>query len=315
MDLVDDQSVSGEDVTVLEPASGNAGGDDDDVPCWSLWSRLTLSVDDADLEIGGSKNRLGDRPYRQCLPCSGPGNDTEAFAGTGKLPDLAAVLFLENCRNVKAERQLDRFAGSTSGRDDDQSAGRRLCSHERLTIRRKVSVGYDALHARWKNAYIAPDAKRPQGLSSSGAVAMTSRDLVSVFPTFTLTVIFLFRIVVIVVAVATGCGTDVHAIAKLIISIVGIVVPTTALIVVIGAVVTVVAVALLSLPHLLLPPLLSLLPLLVVVVRNATVQNGEGAVGITARTLNDQVAVIVGDATLVDRAAAITDLIPCAVVT
>jgi len=47
MDFIDDQRVVRQDVTVLEPATRDAGRDDDDVPRRRLRCRLALSVDDA----------------------------------------------------------------------------------------------------------------------------------------------------------------------------------------------------------------------------------------------------------------------------
>src|SRR2546423_2424363 len=222
VDLIDHQCVGRQNVTVLKPSAGNSGRYDDDVPGWRLGCRFPLSIDDADPESSCAKNGFGNRPNRKRFTGAGASDDAEAVYGGRQLPDPLAVLLLQNRRYVQAERKLDRLTGSARRSDDDQSPGRRLGSDKGLMIRRKVSVGYVALHAQGKGAYIAPDAKRPQGLSSSGAVAMTSRDLVSAFLSFTLAVTFSFGVVVAVLTVAGdaavgGCLTaDVDAIAVLI---------------------------------------------------------------------------------------------------
>src|SRR5258705_6899645 len=123
----------------------------------------------------------------------------------------------------------------------------------------------------------------PGDSSSTGAVAMTSRELVSAFLSLTPTLALLFRV----------------ALARVVVAV---------LVVAVVAIVVVIAVRLLPLLvllfllllQLLLAPLLRLLPLLVVIVGVAGAQDCEAAVRVTTGSLDNQVAVRVAGAALVD---------------
>src|SRR5207237_1908702 len=104
------------------------------------------------------------------------------------------------------ESQLYRLAGSARRRNDDQPARWRLGGDEGRMVRREVSVGYGALHPLWKVHTSHPMRNGPGDSASSGAVAMTSRDLVSAFPSFTPTVRLLFRILVAIVVARAVTG-------------------------------------------------------------------------------------------------------------
>src|SRR5258705_4990914 len=112
----------------------------------------------------------------------------------------------------------------------------------------------------------------PGDSSSAGAVAMTSRELVSAFLSLTPTLALLFRVAVARVVVAV-----------LVIAVVAIVVVVTV------RLLPLLVLLLLLLVQLLLPPLLRFLPLLVVIVGVAGAQDREAAVRITTGALDHQV--------------------------
>src|SRR5947209_4833980 len=113
---------------------------------------------------------------------------------------------------------------------------------------------------------------------------------VSVFLFFTVAVSFLFPVTGVAIPVGTRARTDVNAIAELVVAIVRIVVAAIVIVVVtVATVVPIVTTSPLSPAHLLVAPPLCLSPFLVIVIRNAAVQNGETAVRVPTRTLNDQV--------------------------
>src|SRR5690242_10413 len=126
MDLVDDQRIAREDVTVLEPAPRDAGRDDDDIPRRRFRRRLALAIDDAHLELRLLQDLFGNRPDRQRLSRARSRDDTEAAAASRELSDARTMLPLEEGVDVQTERELDRFAGGARWRDDDDSARGRL---------------------------------------------------------------------------------------------------------------------------------------------------------------------------------------------
>ena len=86
----------GENVAVLEPAPRDSGRDDDDVPRRRFGRRFALAIDDADAQLFGVEDCLGDRPDRERLPGSRSGDDAESLARGGKRANLLAVLLLED---------------------------------------------------------------------------------------------------------------------------------------------------------------------------------------------------------------------------
>ena len=87
MDLVDDERIRREDVTILKPAARDPGGHDDDVPGRRFGRRLALAVDHADAQRSRRARCLGDRTDRERLPGARAGHDAEAPA-RGELAQL-----------------------------------------------------------------------------------------------------------------------------------------------------------------------------------------------------------------------------------
>ena len=120
VDLVDDDRIAVGDKTVLKPAPGNPGRHDDHVPIGGVGRGLPLAVDHADVERL-LQNRFRDRTDRQGLPGPRARHDPEATSRSRQLPDLLAVLPLEQRIQVQAHRELDRLAGRTRRRNDDDA--------------------------------------------------------------------------------------------------------------------------------------------------------------------------------------------------
>ena len=93
---------------------------------------LTVSF----LANGAAEDLLGDQPDRERLAGAGSGDDAEALPLAGELANLLAVVPLEEGVDVKADRELDRFACRARGGDDDDASGGRLGRHERVVIER-----------------------------------------------------------------------------------------------------------------------------------------------------------------------------------
>src|SRR6185503_8147346 len=84
--------------------------------------------------------RLSHRADGERLSGAGAGDDAESFAGARELANLCAVFALEERLQVQTDRDLDRLARRTRGRNDDDAPRRRLGRNERVVIRRKPVV-------------------------------------------------------------------------------------------------------------------------------------------------------------------------------
>ena len=125
VDLVHDEGVARGDQPVLEPAPGDAGRDDHDVPGRRLRGRLALAVHDPDLERR-PEDRLGHGPDGEGLPRPGAGHDAEAATRGGEPLDVLPVLALEQRLDGERQGELDRLAGGAGRGDDDHPPGGRL---------------------------------------------------------------------------------------------------------------------------------------------------------------------------------------------
>ena len=101
VDLVHHQSVAGGDEPVLEPAPGDAGGDDHHVPGGGLRGRFALPVDHADLE-GRPQDRLADGANRERLSRAGPRDDAEASPRLRQAADVLPMLPLQKGLQLEA---------------------------------------------------------------------------------------------------------------------------------------------------------------------------------------------------------------------
>jgi hypothetical protein len=149
VNLVYDQSVSRENVAILEPSPRNSGGDDDDIPRRCLGCRFPLAIDDAYTEILRSQNFFRDWTNGESLSGARPGNDSKSLPCPRQVSNLLAMLLLENRFDVKVEGQLDGLARGASWGNDDDAASRRLRGDECRAIRRKVLISYLS-HCRGK---------------------------------------------------------------------------------------------------------------------------------------------------------------------
>src|SRR6266566_859178 len=131
----------------------------------------------------------------------------------------------------------------------------------------------------------------PGDSSSAGAVAMTSRELVSAFVSLTPTLAIPFRIAVTRVA---GAVLIVAVVVASVVVVVASVVVVTIVLVVTVRLLPLLVLLLLALPF-------RLLPLLVVLVGVAGAEDGEAAVRVTTGSLDHQVPIRVTGAALVDR--------------
>src|SRR5450432_2549238 len=118
MDLVDDERVAREDVAILKPAARDASRHDHDVPARRLGRRFTLAIDDADAQLRGAEDGLGDLSDRERLPGAGAGDDAESLSRARELEDLFAVFALEQRVEVQLYGELDRLARRARGGDD-----------------------------------------------------------------------------------------------------------------------------------------------------------------------------------------------------
>ena len=134
MNLVDDERVLRQDVAILEPAARDAGGDDHHVPRRRFRRGLAFAVHDTDAQIGGAKDRLGDRTNGEGLAAAGAGHDAKAFAARRQAAHIGAPGALEIGLNVQPHRELDGLAGRAGGGDDDHAPGGRLGGRVGLAI-------------------------------------------------------------------------------------------------------------------------------------------------------------------------------------
>src|SRR5436305_5179264 len=133
MDLVHDEGVGRQNVSVLEPASGDPRGHDDDVPRGRFRGRFALSVHDTNTELP-FQDLFGDRSNGERLPGAGAGDDAEALAGARQLANAWSVPALEERLDVKPEGKLDCLACRARWRDDDDASGARLLPHECVAV-------------------------------------------------------------------------------------------------------------------------------------------------------------------------------------
>jgi hypothetical protein len=121
VDLIHHDRVVPGDQVILEPAPGDAGGDDDDVPGGRLGGGLPLPVDDAHPQRL-PENRLRHRPDAEGLAGPGAGDDAESLAARRPFPQFGAVFPLQDGVDVgQPEGQLDGLAGGPGGGDDDDA--------------------------------------------------------------------------------------------------------------------------------------------------------------------------------------------------
>ena len=133
VNFVDDERVLRGDETILEPAAGDSGRDDDDVPGRCLGGRFTLAIDDPDFQRC-LENCFGHAADRERLAGACPRDNAEPLARSSKTANIVAVLALEQRLKVQAEGQLDGLAGGPCRGDDDDSPGRRLGCEECLRV-------------------------------------------------------------------------------------------------------------------------------------------------------------------------------------
>ncbi|MBK8003516.1 MAG: hypothetical protein IPK12_06100 [Gemmatimonadetes bacterium] len=146
VDLVDDDGVTAGDEVVLEPASGDAGGDDDDVPGGGLGRGLALAVHHPHPERR-PQDGLGDGADTEGLAGAGAGHDAEAPAGARQVPELRPVRPLQDgLHRGEPERQLDGLARGPRRGDDHHPAVRVLRAAVRLEIGREQVIA-GRLHA------------------------------------------------------------------------------------------------------------------------------------------------------------------------
>ena len=141
VDLVHDQGVGGQNVAILEPAAGDAGGDDDDVPARSLGRGLPLAIDHAHAKVGGAEDRLRDGANGEGFSGAGAGDDAEAVATRGQPPQIDAAGALEKGVEVQADGEFDGLARGACGCDDDDAAGTRLGREVGLAVGRQKAIG------------------------------------------------------------------------------------------------------------------------------------------------------------------------------
>src|SRR5947199_6266830 len=94
MDLVDNERVSGENVAILEPPTGDPRRHDDDVPRRCLRRGFTLAIHHADSELA-AQDFFGNRADGERLSRSRPGDDAESAATTRQLAHARPMLSLE----------------------------------------------------------------------------------------------------------------------------------------------------------------------------------------------------------------------------
>ena len=136
MDLVHDQRVARQDVTVLEPAARDPRGHDDDVPAWRVGRCFALSVDDPNPQRRRTEQLLGDRTNGERLSGTCAGDDAEALPRARQLANPWAEILLEVRLDVEAHGELDGLARRSCGRDHDDAPRRGLRADERFAVGR-----------------------------------------------------------------------------------------------------------------------------------------------------------------------------------
>ena len=150
VNFIHDERVARQDVAVLEPATRDAGGDDDDVPARRVGRRLALAIDHAHAQYGRAQQFFGDRSNRERFSRSGTGDDAKSSARARQLAYSRSEVFLEVRLDVESDGELDRLAGRTRGGDDDDASRRRFSPHECFVVGGEVLVSYFA-HAEGRS--------------------------------------------------------------------------------------------------------------------------------------------------------------------
>ncbi len=120
VDLVDHDGVALGDEVVLEPAAGDAGGDDDHVPGRRLGGGFAFPIHHPD-EERLLQDRLGDGADAEGLADAGAGDDAEPFAARGEVEEVGAVLALQEGVELELKGEFDRLARRAGGGDDDHA--------------------------------------------------------------------------------------------------------------------------------------------------------------------------------------------------
>src|SRR6185437_5851173 len=95
MDFVHHERVVRQDVAILEPATRDSRGDNDDVPRGCVRRGLALTIDDADLELRSAQDDFCNGTDGERLPRASAGDDAEPLERRGELADLGAMHALE----------------------------------------------------------------------------------------------------------------------------------------------------------------------------------------------------------------------------